>query len=263
MARLEDLEGAPRLRFEINNQRAVELSDLTASLSAFADQYRRYLADNGLDGESDRVRLYVAEVRTGSIIADLVSLGDQVEFAWEHRDTLAGFATHLNDIFFSLLGAGAPKPELSKKDLEQISTIVEPVAKDSGSQLNLVANSGGGPIVINLNSQEANTVQRGAERLINRLPDRSDSKLIKDLLVFYQTRADTKSTSGDRGIIEKYSPKPLKVIFMSPEAKKAVLDVAGNIYHQIFVVDGEVEIINGKPVAYKIVQIHETFEKPD
>lgn len=91
------------------------------------------------------------------IIQFTQQLGDWFEFFKGVKD-----ATDIKELF-----KGA-----TKKDFQQVSQIVEPVAKDGGSQINLIA-SQGGVIIVNapLTSVEANAVQNGLRRRIEAIPE--------------------------------------------------------------------------------------------
>jgi hypothetical protein len=58
------------LRFELKNTKPVDLLDLTSALTAFAEAYQDHVIGAGYDLDRDNVRLFVREIRTGSIIAD-------------------------------------------------------------------------------------------------------------------------------------------------------------------------------------------------
>ncbi len=62
-----------RLTIEIVNAKPVELLDLTTSFLSVGDEYRRFATSRGLAGADD-ARFYVQQIRTGSIIADLVPM---------------------------------------------------------------------------------------------------------------------------------------------------------------------------------------------
>jgi hypothetical protein len=70
-------ESEPIITFKLENSKPVDLLDLTGSLAAFGEAYRDYVAGAGYDVEPGNVRLFIREIRTGSIIADLASMADQ------------------------------------------------------------------------------------------------------------------------------------------------------------------------------------------
>jgi hypothetical protein len=63
-------DSAPMLTVEYHPSRPVELLDLTASLHALGWQYKDFIEESGYDPEGD-VRLYIKELRSSSIIAEL------------------------------------------------------------------------------------------------------------------------------------------------------------------------------------------------
>jgi hypothetical protein len=75
-------------------------------------------------------------------------------------------------------------------------------------------------------------------------------------------RGDLNSKVGDRGVTEKFSPKPVKLHFMTPEVKACILDKPENPFKMAYVVDGQVSTVEGKPALYKIAAVHETLERP-
>ena len=85
----------PKLTIEIKNTRPVQLSDMTAAFTAYAEEYQRFAQRDGHDVSGENVQLYVHELRTGSIIADLVSLADQASIVLDHLYQRALIRTHV------------------------------------------------------------------------------------------------------------------------------------------------------------------------
>src|SRR5947208_2260741 len=77
-------------------------------------------------------------------------------------------------------------------------------------------------------------------------------------LYLQQVRGDPKSKVGDRGVIERFSTKPVKIHFMTPESKAAVLD-RPYPFKVAHVVDGQVSTVKGEPALYKVTNVHETL----
>jgi hypothetical protein len=86
------------LTVKLSNGRPVDLVDLTTSLSALAQDFEDFSNKNSQDPMPDNLRLYVREMRSGSIIADLMPLGDQISWIVDHKDLLGAFVGHLNDL---------------------------------------------------------------------------------------------------------------------------------------------------------------------
>jgi len=71
-----DSRHEPIIIFKLSNSKPVDLLDLTGSLAAFGEAYSDYVVHAGYDIEPGNVRLFIREIRTWSIIADLVSMAD-------------------------------------------------------------------------------------------------------------------------------------------------------------------------------------------
>jgi hypothetical protein len=175
------------------------------------------------------------------------------------------FSAVSNDVVQFFLGTyrDDASKEPTKRQAEQIIKMMEPVAKDSGSQLNMQLN---GPIHIgaihyHFNSQQANAVQNAAKRYLGpTLP--ADQILHDEVLVLDQVRGDLKAKSGDRGLIESITKSPVKLLFTSEEIKKGILDAPENPFQRAFIVDVEVKTVGGKPALYKVLALKDTFDKP-
>jgi hypothetical protein len=83
----------------------------------------------------------------------------------------------------------------------------------------------------------------------------------KVLLYWYQARNDPRSKSGDRAIIESISTSAVKVVFVNENIKAKILSSSENPFMLAFVVDVAVETIQGRPALYRILEMHDSFER--
>ena len=244
------------LTIAINNTRPIELTDLTRALLSFSDEFRRTLDDREAIGAD--VRLYVKELRTGSIIADVVAISPQLIQGISYANSVWSFAKHLKGAFDFLTGKSNDEPEIDKTSYENLSNFVEPIAKDNGSQVNIgVVN---GPVYVSLNSTEANAAQNNARKKIDQMREPEIKTHDKVLLYWYQARNDTNSQAGDRGIIESIHKRPVKVVCASDSIKARMILDDANPFKYGYLVDVVVETVRGKPVVYKIIAAHERIE---
>lgn len=256
--------------YEFHNTRPIELMDLTASLLAIGEQYRSFIRRAGGVHAEDDYRLYVREVRTGSIVAELVSYATQAQMLAPFTPFLVQFTNELGNWFEFFKGVKDAKDikELlvgtTKKDLQQVSQIIEPVAKDSGSTINLIAQAGG-VIYVNtvLNSVEANAVQNGLRRQIEAIPVPQSGVQQDQVLYWYQMRADHAAKPGDKAVIERLTPRPVKVIFSSDKVKREMIDKPDNPFRKFYVVDVDVTEVGGKPVLYRILDVKDEFDRDE
>lgn len=250
-----------RLTIEIKNTKPVELGDLTQSLFSLSDEFRRHLEAREPEASAADVKLYVKEIRTGSIIADIVAISPQLFQGFSYINTVISFGKHLKSAYDYLSGKSDDKPELDKISYENLTRIVEPIAKDHGSQLNLgIVN---GNVYININSTDANAAQNSARKEIEELREPESSQHEKVLLYWYQARADAASTAGDKGIIESITKRPVKVICATDSIKLQMILNEENPFKEAYVVDVIVETIKSKPALYKILAVHDKFEREE
>lgn len=252
------------MTIEINNKQPVELFDLTNSFLSLADEYRRFSEKEPVS-EIQEVKLYIKEIRTGSIIADIVACAPGVLPYIGYATSVISFSTYLKRAYKGLLGHDATDDNLkglAKTNYENLSNIVEPVAKDNGSQINIHTTVNGNVTVnFNFNSVEANAIQNRIKREISLLKEPTTGIKEKVLLYWYQARNDPKSKAGDKAVIETIQPTPVKVVF-SNEKVKAQMIYGENPFTSAYIVDVEVETIGGRPVIYKVLECHERIDKP-
>jgi hypothetical protein len=255
-----------RLTVEIENASPVLLDDFTASFGGLGDEYELYARERGWATPVPGVRLYVREIRAGSIIADLIALAPFALPFVEHANTIIEFTKHLGEIYSRLLGRKAQPAaavNLTKRDYENVSSIVEPVAKDSASQINFTATINSHvEYHFHMDSIEANAAQNAARREIAQLQQPATGMHDKVAMYFYQARNDPKATAGDRAIIESISDNPVKVVFANEDLKSMALRSVENPFTHAYVADVAVETIGGKPALYRVERIHEVIDKP-
>lgn len=256
------MQGTAKLTVQLCNKAPVSLFDFTNGFLALADEYDRYARYHEPQAVIRDAQLYVREVKSGSIIIDLVALSAIALPFVEHANSIIKFSEFTGIIYEYLLGRTNKKLDLKKKDYENAIGIVEPVAKDSAAQINFQTIINGDVHKhFHLNSIEANAAQNAARREITALKEPVTGIRRNVLLYFFQFRDDAKSSAGDRGIIESVSPFPVKVRFQSEEIKSSVLNADENPFRFAYLVDVAVETIEEKPLLYNVLAVHETIER--
>jgi hypothetical protein len=266
MARAEDAT----LTYVLNNTRPVELIDLTSSLLAIGEQYKGFMRRQGEGLANDDYRLYVREVRTGSIIVDLVTLATQPQMIAPYAPFIVQFTTELSEWFDFFKGVKDTKDikEMlfgrSKKDLQQLSDVIEPAAKDNGSTINITA-AKGAVILVNssITSTEANAGQNVLRRYLEHIEPPVTGIHRDQVLYWYQMHHDRAAKPGDKAVIERIWKNPVKVRFSSDEIKRKMLDDPENPFRKFYVVDVDVTESQGRPVLYRILDVKDTFDREE
>lgn len=127
---------------EYKNKRPLELLDLTNSLSALGNQFKRFVSDeNGIDSET---RLFVHEVRTGSTITELIALGQKAADLYDAYEKVKDFAGSFYAVLQSILHLTTEAKELDRSTIKNAASFVAPLAIDGdGARINMIDNRGG------------------------------------------------------------------------------------------------------------------------
>lgn len=242
------------LTVHYKNKAPVELTDLGQSFTGLAHEYKSFLELNRGGVPAEDLRLYIKEIRHGSIIVDAIAFAYFALPFMEHTVTVLDFSTYLKEAYDYLLGKiRKPKFPLDKPNYENLAKVLEPAAKERGSQIILHSQFNAQTINITINSLEANAAQNTARREIENLRQPITGTHEKVLLYWYQARNDKLSNRGDRAIIESIQRTPVKTVFVSEGIKGKMLLCADNPFKKAFIVDVAVDTIAGKPALYRIL----------
>jgi len=258
----------PRLTVEIKNRRPIELIDLTESFLSLGEEYKRFVAAHPDVAGAQNVRLYIKEIRAGSVVADLVALaavGVPVALPYiENANNILDFAKYLKTAYGYFSGKEEERPQLQPAEYTNLSKIIEPVAKDNGSQIIVTATDGGSvQVTFNLNSTESNAAQNNLRREIEQFREPETRIHNQVVLYWYRASRDTDKQVGDRAIIESISPNPVKTVFDEEKTKAEMILSDPNPFLSAYIVDVFVDTIRGKPALYKIIRLHDRIEKPE
>lgn len=239
------------LTVKISNSEPVELADFAKSMMSLANDYEsRQTANPALPA-----KLYIKEIRSGSIIAEfapLLPLAGQLLI--EHYDQIQNYAEYLYGTLGWLLGKNEKPENISSRQLNNLSNIVNPVANDKGAQITFSTTDNSGSIVNNItvNYYEANTVQNRARQEIKQFQEQEAPVETGDytqVVMYWAQAAPNKET--DQAVIEAVWPKPVKVL-LPDDIKKEILLDEPYPFKKLYIVDVNVQVIKGKPKLYKV-----------
>ncbi len=253
-----------RLVIKIDNKEPIELVDLTKSLFSIASQFTTYVQKNGQFKEEREAKLFVKEIKSGSVIVELIELATigMIPFM-ENFNTILDFTKYIKTTFTYLLNGEGEKPELQPTDYKELSAIVNPVAKDKASQINFSTTINGNVTLnFHLDSTKSNAIQNIVKRELDqlKLPAQQDDIHEKVVLTWFQARGNIKSKTGNKAVIEEISKKEMNVLFEDDKLKEQMLHSDINPFTTAFIVDVKILNVNDKPAIYKILRLHEYFD---
>lgn len=262
MSNILEIDLNKTLTIKINNTKPVGLEDLTLSLLSFNHQFHKFV-DKETNKETDiSSELLIKEVRKGSIVIELVSQTAPILPLLWSGGTLDQWVKVIADTSSWLLGkTQTPPKNITKQDLVEWNKIVEPVAKDDGSQMNFTVSDNGQVINnITINSTEANAMQNRILREIERYDLPEDNIHRRKVMYWYQTKFDSDSNTGNKAIIDDISKGSLKVIFENNAVKDDMLS-SGTKFNKpwqelAYVVDVEVQTVRDVPKMYTVLNYY-------
>lgn len=249
------------LRVNLSPSKPVELADFVRSCNALANEYNAFASAKSLD----ECRLYVKEVRKGSIELDLVAacfgVVDAVQQVLPFVETgnaIADFLAHVRGVVDWLKSgnANARNNPYTGKTLDNVSAFLDPVAKDRNATVTINALTVNGdvnaPLVVG--NSDANYVQN-AKRIVDAENASPNVKRVEGVMLrWYQSR-NSDEPSGDKAIIDTISPRPLRTVFADRKLKTLLMSVEENIFKCAWLVDAVVEFLDGVPKLYRIESI--------
>jgi hypothetical protein len=254
-------EDQTMLTVNIKNRQPVDLIDFAQSMISLGAEYSDFIAESQNHLISDEIKLYIKEIRPGSIITELIALAPALMPFAEHANTVIDFTSHLKSCIDFLKGSGSRPENIDKHTLSRVSKFVEPVAKDHGSILQVDATNNTGNIVININSKQANDIQKKAAEEIDKINEPIVGLHKQVVLYWTQTRSDNKK--GYKAVIESISNKEVKVLFGDNEIQHEMIHCEEQIYEKAYVVDVYVETVRDRPAVYKIMKFYEAIDLPE
>lgn len=216
--------------------------------------------------------LYVREVYEGSIVAHLVpSIPDMIGYM-DNASIGLGFGAMFSGRIRRLVtGRWLEKPV--KSDLKPVVDTLLAVATDPDGSATLetvILNEDGEKrqLVATFTTSEARRAIQTVEDQRREIETTKGADDRRVLMVFERpgrSAAKAGKATGERAVIEAIGPKPLGLIYASDLAQRRIKDSfrTENVFQQGFVVDVNLETRNGRPVAYRVTELHDVIDLPD
>lgn len=265
------------LILKIDTKAPVELNDFVAAFVGFGNQFDRY-HDREYPDESHDAGFYVREVRAGSIIAELVPyigitapvLGG-IMAGVKHANDLKKFVENYSASLKKYFKRGGRESKASKTDLNDFHKTVRAIARDESATLSLaVYEDGQQRIAFQFNTREAREAEHNILEHRQELEQTTAADHQKVLMVFTKTgvaHAKTGKRSGETVLIENIHPRSLPIVYASKLAEERIrheiAEADDNVYKKAFDVDVNVEMRGGKPIAYRLVSVHNVIDLPE
>lgn len=268
--------GEPFIRLTLDVDQAIELGEFVGAFTALASEYERFVRANQPSGPAPEATLFVKEVRSGSVIADLVpwvglTLAGGVIEGVGHLNTVDEFVERLGNRLRAYTKPGGRVSDATKSELSDFYAQVGAVANAPGSTLQVAAmeRKSGKDVTrayFQFDTGETRQIQQRIEEHRNELnhTNRADHERVLMTFVRPDIRgASVGKRSGELVEIAKISDNPRPLIYaseMAGQTIKAEMQDDDSVFKKGFVVDVNVEMRRGKPVAYAVTNVHQVIE---
>ena len=274
--------GLPFIRLKLDIDEPVEIADFVSAFLAISAQYERYVAREH-PKTAGGARLFVREVRVGCIEADLVPqvvtalavVGGSIVAGMATANTVHEFVERWGGTLQRLGKRRGERLEgATKSELQSIMQQVAAVALVPGSKLELsaISTTNHGQEVTALKVITSTEAAMAAENAnYQRIEMEKTTDVDHKKVLLRLTRTDTRrgkvgKKAVEHAVIESISPRDLALIYASDLAEQRmrheIVSENENVYWKGFVVDVNVEFSRGKPVAYRVMHVHNVIDLP-
>lgn len=259
----------------VDTKDPIELGDFVSGFTSISSQYDKFIRSNfpDLTGES---RIFIREVRAGSIEADLVPwalLGvSALVNAMDQVLIVEQFVRTYGKRLSAYFKDGGREIEATKSDLKDFMGSVAAIANDPDAKATLRAvyfEDGKKKVkaAITFDTKEAREAVLQIEGHRLEIEKKSNADHQRVLMVFSQSNVkDTTlgKRTGERVVIESILERDLPLIYASDLAEQRIkheIRVGDeNVYKKGFVVDVNVETRGGNPVGYRVTHVHQVID---
>lgn len=270
-------ENRAHLTLKLDTNEPVELRDFLGAFTSIGNQAERFLAESSA-GVRAETRIYVKEVRHGSIEADLLLYATVVGgiTAMDQALFIEDFVRRWGSRIQALVSGRREEQPENPRDLADFKNALESVMGDPTASHRLEAatfEDGKRKVKASFTftAADARSGLVAIEDRRRELEKTDGPAHTRVLMVF--TRSDVNDAklnkrSADRVRIEEISEQSLAVMYSSELAEERVRheirEASENIYKKGFVVDVNVRTnANGRPVVYAVTNVHDVIELPD
>lgn len=274
-------DNGAHIRLKLDTDEPVALADFVANFVGIGNQFEKFVARENpeLKAESE---IFIKEVRTGCIEADLVMLvtggGLGTAAIWtitklDQIQILAKFVTTLKARISPYFNKGGRTPDATKSDLTDFYKTTRAISRDPKATATLeAAVYEDGERKIRAAFKFTNADARKAEHEIaehrQELDAKTDENQERVLLQFVRPSVEAGKPGkkgGERGVIESIAKRALPILYASTLSEERMMhekmQLEGNVFRAFFDVSVNVELsAKGRPVAYRITDVHIVIE---
>lgn len=256
----------PILQLKINNKQDLDLQDFNNAIQSLGNQYYSYLGVSNAKQIKNTHKLYIKEIRKGSIIIELCEQSPLL--LPTIVPCIVEFSSYVTTSMNWLVGKTSElKHQLGKQDFSDFFKIFQLSANFKGNSIGFVGfHFGDVTIKHQYNDIESGAGQNKCLREIERINEVEPESFIKERveLDLYQARNSNLSRAGSMGIIKDISEKPKVLTYANDRLRYDLTRAEDNPFNFTYTIDVQVELKDGKNgyedhkniQGYEILKLH-------
>ena len=269
--------GGAHIIITLDTKEPIEIGDFVSVFTSVSNQYVKFISANYPELTPD-AKLFVREIKEGSIIADLIPFAPLFGAA-----AIVPILTQMDAIIeFVQKYGGKIKKYINKKDENSASPSD---LKDFLGTVKAIANDPNGKAALEaahfaddkreiraslvFSTPDARAALEAIEEHQRRLETRDHETQTRVLMAFTQSNiknSPVEKRTGERVVIEDISPSDLPLVYASDLAerkiKHEIREADENVFKKGFIVDVSVLRKNDKPAAYRVTNLHQVIDLP-
>lgn len=255
------IDESMKLQIHLHNDAPVQLAKLCTSLDGISREYARFVhtSTHDLNLEPCDENIYVTQITKGSIIVELGTLVTLTYPIIEHSNAIFEFAERLKNTFNWLIGDTEKPENISINQLRRLHNALEPTSVDPKGTISINSININGDIHVHFeaDSEKCNALQNRINKEIDKMKEPIVGFQNGCAMIWAQTATNR---HVDKGIIEAFSSKPVKVTFDNDTLKETMV-LREHPYKKIFIVDVMVNTIDEQPVSYHVKRLVDIIDK--
>jgi hypothetical protein len=270
--------GKPYIIVKLQTKNPIELGNFVAEFTSIASQFDKFIKQHYPDLASE-AEILVKQVKRGSIVIELLPFlplifGTETLSPIEHVNAVNEFVKNYGSKLSAYFKKDGKFDAASRSDLKDFLGSVTAIATDPDGKASIEAavfEDGKKKIraALKFNSKQALRAAQQIEAHQAELEHVEHADHERVLMVFRQANvknAPVGKKSGERVMIEDISDRELPLVYASDLAeqriKHEIREADDNLFKKGFIVDINVQTMGGRPVAYRVTNLHQVIDLP-
>jgi len=264
-------ESNSHLTITLNLSKPIEIEDFARLFAGLGGLFDDYLKSENKELRGS-AKLYVREVRKGSIVADLIpQIPDMIGYI-DSALIVGGFAALFNKRIRDFM-RGKHLEGGKKSELNHVTDAISSVANDPNGSVSIETiafeeNGENRRLIAKFTTNDARKAIKTIEEQKAQI-DKTEHADYRRVTMLFERPAKTVAGVGKKtneaALISEIDDRPLPIVYASELSEKEIKShfQSENVFRLGFLVDVNVEKRKGKTYAYKIVELHQVFDLPD